>query len=746
MTSYAEHNIREQGERADEKLAAAGLILTQGGEPTFVPHDTSAPEWNIAALGPEKLDYARKLARALAEHQFHGGVILQSFGKQYPGESLPRWQIGIYRSRTGDALWTELDRLQPDDAGQPALDKAHAKNFLIALANALGLQNNILPVYENLIEGLRFSNPEIAKQILPRFSRETTGFTAAPLPPSQRDLWDAYLEPVGWVLPLGSRDGRWITDEWTFTDDRDIELVPGDSPIGLRLPLSDLPKDTPRQGLTAELRDGVLLIFLPPLPTFTAFAELVRTIEKLAQKLDLPPFYLEGYAPPRDDDLESIALTSDPGVIEVNLPPAKNWAEFEAYINGMYRCADEVGLRSYKYQLSGRQVGSGGGTHIVVGGPDLECNPFIEKPTLLSSFLRFLQHHPSLSYVFSGLFIGPSSQAPRVDESAYELPYELEITLRAIETMPEPGSPLEIDALLRNLLMDWNGNTHRAELSVDKFYNYNAPNGQLGLVEFRAFEMMPKASMLLAANVLIRALAASFAEKPFTQALVPWREALHDKYALPYFLNEDLGDVLSYLNDRGFSFSENTFTEQLDFRFPVITSFSHDGFEWRLRQALEPWPVMGEHEGTGRVVDSTTDRLELRVTGASEVKVGGRYLVGINGFKLPLVDAANNVCVGGIRYRLFDNPWGLQPHIRAHTPLQIRIIDTSRDEIVHAVDYANWKRDGGTYDGPPQTAAEAEPRVSERLIDRPELIGSKLRLEELPCSPDAPFTLDLRRS
>ncbi|MGR8949546.1 MAG: transglutaminase family protein, partial [Gammaproteobacteria bacterium] len=525
----------------------------------------------------------------------------------------------------------------------------------------------------------------------------------------------------------------------------DLVLIPGDSPIGLRLPLSKLGDDALRQGLTVELKENSLLVFLPPLATFAVFSELVTTIEKLITTLDLPPIHLEGYPPPGDDDMESIALTSDPGVIEVNLPPASEWSQFEQYIDGMYECAHNVGLRSFKYQLSGREVGSGGGTHIVIGGPDIERNPFVAKPSLLSSFLRFLQHHPSLSFAFSGLFIGPSSQAPRVDESAYELPYELEITLRAIEEMAEPGSPEEIDALLRNLLMDWNGNTHRAELSVDKFYNFNAPNGQNGLVEFRAFEMMPKATMLLAANALIRALAACFAEKPYTLPLHDWREALHDKYALPYFLNEDLCAVIDYMNGHGFTFEKDAFADQIDFRFPEITSFDTSGCHWTLRQALEPWPVMGEHEGTGRVVDSTTDRLELRVAGDDLDSDVSAYTVGINGIEMPMVGATHRVRVGAVRYRLFDNPWGLQPQIKAHTPLEIRIIESASGKIVHALDYTNWTLEKAGYDRPPETKKEARRRVEERLSLRSDLIGEKQDLVSLDLSPDAPYTLDLRR-
>ena len=554
--------------------------------------------------------------------------------------------------------------------------------------------------------------------------------------------WRAFFAPAGWVLPLDHDGKGWSTGKWILPDDDDLTLLTGDSPIGLRLPLNLLPKDALRRGLTAEFKDDELLVFLPPLPSFAAFAELIRIIETLVVELKLPPLRLEGYTPPDDEDLESIALTSDPGVLEVNLPPADNWTSYEEVIRGLFKSAESVGLRGYKYQISGRKVSTGGGAHIILGGPDLERNPFIERPTLLSSFLRFLQNHPSLSYAFSGLFTGHSCQAPRVDESAFALPYELEISLRAIEQMPSPGSPVLLDAMLRNLLMDWNGNTHRAELSVDKFHNYNASNGMNGLIEFRAFEMVPEPEPLLAANALLRSLTACFAEEPYTHPLIDWREALHDRFALPCFLRKDLRKVIAYLNGHGFSFAENTFDPQIDFRFPVVTRFETGKIRWTLRQALEPWPVMGEHPGTGRVVDSTTDRLELLAEGPDAATT---FKVGINGIEMPLLPVGDDRAVGAIRYRLFNNPWGLQPQIEAHSPLCIEIIDIANHGPVFALDYLNWRAEGLAYEGLPSTTEEAARRVSERVRIHPSPLPGERSLTTTPPSPHSPYTLDLRR-
>ncbi|WP_371193287.1 transglutaminase family protein [Glaciecola sp. SC05] len=738
-------NISAQGRLADEKLAAQNLILTQGGEPTFVPLDTTAPEWNLAALGPEKLKYARLLAQELATTQFKGAVILQSFGKHYPGEPLPRWQIGIYKSRTEKPLWNDLSRLRLGQDSIEAGDPAMPKQFIAELAHSLGLHDTSLPAYEDLEAKLKSIGSDETTHLLPRFSRKKRAFISRPLPDDIDEKWQSYFQPAGWVLPLDHDGEQWSTGEWILPDGDDLTLFPGDSPVGLRLPLHRLPDDAIRRGLSVELRDEELIVFLPPLPSFACFAELVRTIETLAHKLKLPPLRLEGYTPPNEDDLESMALTSDPGVLEVNLPPADNWPDFERVIDGLFKSAELIGMRAHKYQLSGRKVSTGGGAHIVLGGPDIANNPFIARPNLLSSFLRFLQQHPALSYAFSGLFIGPSSQAPRVDESAFELPYELEITLRGIENMWLPGDPVMIDALLRNLLMDWNGNTHRAELSVDKFYNINTGNGRSGLIEFRAFEMVPTAEPLLAANVLLRALTACFAERPFTSPLIEWREALHDQYMLPYFLRKDLSTVIAYLNEHGFSFQDDVFDEQIDFRFPFITQFTtpigSSNVNWTLRHAIEPWPVMGEHEGTGRVVDSTTDRLELLAQG--DLGTAGLSAT-VNGIRVPLKKVNDNTSIAGIRYRLFDNPWGLQPHIRAHSPLHIEIIDSATNAVVHAFEFVNWKLIGQKYDGIPSNDEEARERVAERLVNRPDRIGAQADIVELHASKASLYTLDLR--
>jgi uncharacterized protein (DUF2126 family) len=724
-------------------IEECGLTLTQGGEPTFVPHDTSAPEWNVAALGAEKLAYARKLARRLHEILLPGAVILQSFGKQFPGEPLPRWQIGLYRRRDGEPVWRDVERIRLDQDPIPEAHGDMALKLIRGIARQLSLPGKtIQPAFEDFEAALRAASDDKQPACLPVFSPRKKRFIVKAPSKSLMDAHEDCFQPAGWMLPLGWEEGEWFTWKWEVEGAAAMTLIPGDSPVGLRLPLGRLPKDALRTALTVEVDSGELVVFVPPVDAFEAFAGLMQAIESVARRLKLPPIRLEGYPPPKDEDMESIAFMSDPGVIEVNLPPAGEWAEFDRVVRGVFDAAEASGLRGFKFQLSGRKIATGGGSHIILGGPDLETNPFIHQPALLASFLRFVQNHPSLSYVFSGLFTGPSCQAPRVDESAFELPYELEITLAALERMPQPGDAARIDAMLRNLLMDWNGNTHRAEISVDKFHNQDAPNGRLGLIEFRAFEMVPTADMHLVANLLLRSLAAAFARESYRSPLIDWREALHDRFALPWFLRRDLVEVIGWLNERGFEFDPAWFEPQIDFRFPIVTAFAAGGAQWTLRQAIEPWPVMGDHTGSGRVVDATTDRLELLAVTDGDAP---ELVAIVNGIRLPLRSQAGGCAVGGLRYRLFTNPWGLQPQVRAHTPLSFEIITPGDGRIVHAFDYLNWKRDQGDYDGLPRDEADANQRVLSRVLLRDEKCGAKAKWREVDASPQAPLTLDLRR-
>jgi len=472
-------------------------------------------------------------------------------------------------------------------------------------------------------------------------------------------------------------EGVWTTDDWVLPDGGDLLLLPGTSSIGLRLPLHRLPKGTLPRALTVEIQDGTLTLFLPPLLEVDHFAELLAAIEQTAEQLGSAPLSLEGYPPPHDDSWESLSVIPDPGVIEVNLPPAADWESLEKTVTVLFSAAAACGLKGTRKLPSGETVATGGGGHLVLGGASLEKNPFILRPHLLSSFLRFVQRHPSLSYLFSGRFVGPSSQAPRIDESLFEIPGALAVGLQAIEAMPSPANPALIDAILRNLLLDLHGNTHKAEVSVDKFFNPFMPNGRLGLVEFRSIEMTPDAPMFLAIHALWRALAACFVARPYTGSLVDWRGTLHDEFLLPSFLERDLDKVLSYLGKGGFQFDRAWFLPQLLFRFPIIAEEKAGDWDWHLRRAVEPWPLLGEQPSPGggmvRCVDSSTERLELRVFPPKKNREGtSTPVISVNGWHLPLTPHPAGGFVGAVRFRTIMLPSCLQPQVMPHTPLEIQ--------------------------------------------------------------------------
>ncbi len=736
--------LHQQGVLADEKLRGQGLVLTQGGEPTLVPKNTAAPEWNTAALGREKLVCARLLAARLVQTHLPGAMVLQSSGKQYPGEPIPRWSMGLFRLKSAP-LWRNPALLRLDDSPLPALNLDTGRLLLEKIAARLSCAPSLVPAYEDIENWMRFKESQGEEAPLPRFSKSTLSYV---IPPGWSEVeagrWAPLCGVRAWVLPLWHDDAIWQSPAWSLPPGEDLTLLVGSSPVGLRLPLGRVTCEGSKCAMSIEVRDGEICLFIPPVTSIAAFAQLASAIEDSWTEIGGGlPLVLEGYPPPRSPELEHFSMMADPGVLEVNLPPCAGWDEFDHVIRKLYEAAEPVGLQGYKFQFSGRKVSTGGGAHIVLGGPTPLESPFRLRPNLLASLLRFVQNHPSLSYVFTGLFVGPSSQAPRVDETCFETPYELEITLRALERMAVPGDPVVIDSMLRNLLMDWNGNTHRAELSVDKFWNANAPNGRHGLIELRAFEMMPGAEEFLAVNALVRALVAAFSETPYAHPLIAWREALHDRFALPYFLEQDLRHVLDYLNQRGFQFRPEWFQPHFDFRFPVVSRFEGANGVWELRQAMEPWPVMGEQPiagGTARSVDASTDRLQLRVWGLHPTRLGAA----VNGVRLPLQLQPDGTAVCGLRYRLMDAAHGLQPQIRAHTPLQFALFDTANDIIAYAFEYLNWRPKSGEYPGLPQDETDARQRVLERLLLAPGIVGHKTVSIARTPSPDAPMTLDLR--
>lgn len=838
--------IDSLGYQVDKELKSADVRLTMGGEPTFISIDNpDDPQWQTEAIGDEKNQLANELMARMKSRFGEKTLLHYGQGKWYPGEPIPRWAKTCFARRDGLPIWEDqhLFAAEGKDHGHSADD---AKTFAAKIAERLHVGNqNVSEAFEDSLHHLREEqqlpvNVDLEEESM-RDSIDRNRLA--------RVLEEGLQNPVGYILPLmydrSSPEPRWISGAWETRTDR-INLIPGDSPMGYRLPLntlasiseesqenytaqspmaprSNLPQpaalriqsrlgqspsmktevlvaepDTAAQlerettakallerdakssngtgngkasgngsnhdaakkplhsngqafdaipfALCVETRGGTLHVFMPPTERLEQYLEILAAVEDTASELN-QPVVIEGYKPPSDHRLHSFSITPDPGVIEVNVQPVSTWDELKEVTEGLYNDAYHSRLGTEKFELDGAHTGTGGGNHVVLGGPTPMDSPLLRRPDLLRSLIAFWQNHPSLSYMFSSRFIGPTSQAPRVDEGRGDALYELQIAFDELDRQlaePDGCTPELADRIFRNLLIDVTGNTHRAEFCIDKLYSPDSATGRLGLLEFRGFEMPPHERMSLTQQLLIRTLVSQFWDKPYRQPLVDWKTRLHDQFMLPSFIWRDFCDVAKICQAAGYGVQADWFKSHFEFRFPFIGGFEHNTVKLELRQAIEPWNVLGEETtgtGTSRYVDSSVERMEVKVSGYTDE----RYLVTCNGRVLPLHPMANQgEFVAGVRYRAWQPPSCLHPTIPVDGPLTFDLYDEWLGRSVDGCRYHVGHPGGLNPTTLPVNSYEAESRRAARFSTIGHS-GSSLEPRPAIANPDFPMTLDLRK-
>ncbi len=831
--------IEKLGHAIDADLNKNDVRLTMGGEPTFISiDDPDGPEWNFTAVSHRKRVLSGELIKRLRGKFAPGALLHYGQGKWYPGEQLPRWALGCYWRKDGVPVWKD-DSLIADESKDYGHSARDAQALLDRIARVIGADPKyMLPGHEDAFYYM-WKERRLPSNVTPEKSNLKDKLERDRI---ARLFQQGLGEVVGYTLPIkrcmyGNQPG-WMSGAWFLRDDDTLWLIPGDSAMGLRLPLdsvpwvaekeypwmwqqdptqkfSELPREFPyrvrpettgqrfirrgggtpipagygpgqraqqlgeieeeieipplppdydpnrrpvqgesapwivRTALCVEPRDGRLHVFMPPVATTEDYLDLVAGVETAVTELGLPVI-IEGETPPRDPRINVLKVTPDPGVIEVNLHPSKSWDELVERTTVLYEEARQTRLGTEKFMVDGRHTGTGGGNHILIGAETPVDSPVLRRPDLLRSLIGYWQNHPSLSWLFSGLFLGPTSQAPRVDEARNDSLYELEVAFKELDRQlgiadGRSVPPWLCDRLFRNLLIDSSGNAHRAEFSIDKLYSPEGSAGRLGLVEMRAFEMPPHARMSLAQHLLLRGLVAKFWREPYESDLVRWGTDIHDRWMLPHFCESDFKDVVRDLRESGYPFEFDWFAPHFEFRFPRIGDFSQRDVHVELRTALEPWHVLGEEGaagGTVRYVDSSLERLQVKARGL----IGDRFALTVNGKRVPLhPTGVNGEGVAGVRYRAWQPPECLQPTIGVHAPLVFDLHDSWNKRSLGGCSYHVAHPGGRSYDTFPVNSYEAESRRLARFFTHGHLQGRFVPPDVQP-SGDFPFTLDLRHA
>jgi uncharacterized protein (DUF2126 family) len=460
-----------------------------------------------------------------------------------------------------------------------------------------------------------------------------------------------------------------------------------------------------------------------------------------APALDAPPVA----APPFDPEHAWLTVTPDPGVVEVNLAPSPSLVEFGDQAARVWAAAAEAGLAPFRFRFNGDVTDSGGGGQITFGGAIADASPFFRYPDLLPGVLRYLHNHPALSYWFTGECVGSASQGPRPDEGARERSDELGLALEWLEHRADRGTldRHDLARALAPLLVDASGNSHRAEVNVEKLWNPGlGARGTLGVIEFRALRMPPTPGALVAAAALFRAVIARCALAGYRAPLVDWQADLHDRWALPHFLARDLRQVLGDLDDHGLGLlPEMRRLLQDDHRLVAVGQLP--GASLSIARALEFWPLVGDTASQelrgARIVDASTERWQLAVTGGAQVDwlvVDGRRV------DLPAADswAGDDTRVIGVRRRAWVPEPGFHPGLPAQDPM---VITWGAGDHHQQLTIHGWRPGGGPYTGLPVDAAEATARRVERI--RVETRSGPLPRPHGAHARTGAYTIDLRR-
>ncbi|MCC6151768.1 MAG: transglutaminase family protein [Planctomycetes bacterium] len=687
----------------DAKVAALGLEIWIGGEPTFTDRTSFDAAWNFAALGADKEERAQRML-ALRAVLYPGCIILRTLGRQYPGEEKPRWSYGLYRRRDGKPLWQG----PPDPL---------------------------------MLKGLTSAPPDAHVRLRDGLAAALTG----------RGYSTFSFDTLD-----GSARLAFTIDASRIMDKSDARLS-RPSIHGRKIPEAGAIDELAAEGvflLMLTLSEGIVSLELPALPDVGTFAALLTDVAHSAS--GLAALVVEGFPPPVDASVAFATYTPDPAVVENNMAPAPDLATFLEWNRELYDAASQAGLSSSRMLFNGLVADSGGGGHLTLGGPSPEQSPFFLHPQVLPQLIRYFNRHPSLSYLFAVDAVGSSSQSPRADEGVRESFEELQTALELVSRIVRP-SPETLWRALAPFMADRTGNSHRAEINMEKLWNPWLPGrGRLGVIEFRALRMARTPERGAALGALLRAIVAMLAKRTAASAtrdwsLVDWGAELHDRFALPFFLKRDLQDVLASLGAESLGLAPPITELLLDDNDRAFGTFELGACVLTLKRAVEFWPLVGDaasQESRGaRLMDSSSQRLELvlRARSGKPADLGNWVLCagGVQYTPSSATDASGEALVTGIRYRAFVPQIGLHPTVLAQTPLKCLLLDTSRQEA-HVLTLHEWRPDGQAYPELPTSELDSARRRNERVRIAP-IAWPGTSLPPPPPGALSPWCLDLRR-